>query len=187
MPSTGDWWRPLCAFEKEPVPTIAVCGQESSRCHREGRLGEVWLAQSCNCMNPRAAETFRRRLELADNTLLFYFFVLQHSVLSVCPVRGVWLWHGQAIRAVVPISLCTGWSSVQLHHLQNPGCSESRVGLSFGSQCFQLCQLFAERQDEAGAPAFQWSIAGYFKEEEIKVWEVSWGAGGSKWSLVALM
>lgn len=66
-----------------------------------GRLGEVWLAQSCNRRNPRAAETFRRTLEFADNTLMFYFFCLQHSVLSVSPVHGVWLWHRQGITAVV--------------------------------------------------------------------------------------
>lgn len=172
MPSTGDWWRPLCAFEKEPVPTIAVCGQESSRCHREGRLGKWDLHRAVIAGIP----------ELQN---------LQEKTWVCCQYSDV-LFLGSAALGAVCVS-CT-WSVALAQAAHQSGCSpnftvhrlelcaasppaESRLQWEqSGAFLWQpvLPALPAVcREDQAGAPAFQWSIAGYFKEEEIKVREVT--------------
>lgn len=84
-----------------------------------------------------------------DNSSLL--MILWCFISSFCSTRWCWcvlytkrdtLAQAGQQSSCTPDFLCTGWRSGQLHHLQNPGCSDRRVGLSFGTSASSSASCF---------------------------------------------
>lgn len=125
-------------------------------CHREGRLGEVWLHRAAIAASTELQRPPGETLSLLAE--LWCFISCSAALSDVCVSCG-WCDTGTGHQS----------SCVALHRLQvcaasppsDPGWEHS--GAFPGSQCLQLCQLLPDRWDEAQVLLFNDLLLGILR------------------------